>query len=507
MITTASAVDNPFPGLRPFEFNDSHLFFGRERDADVLVSRLSEFPFIAVIGPSGIGKSSLLRAGLLPSLKSGFLTKAGSFWRVALMTPRDEPIPCLAEVLHDPEALGGDAVQIEITLRRSSLGLIESVRQARLEPAQNVLLIVDQFEQLIGFSSDRPKLNEESNAFVQLLLGAIGHRDCPLYIAIAMRSDYLDICSEFRGLREVLDRGLYLIPGMGRDQTREAIELPAEICGSSFTPPLVQRLLNDVGDDPTPLPALQHVLMRMWNIAAPSRARGEVIGFTHYELAGTLSEAVSRHADEVLHASGHDNAHARAARKIFQQLTESVPGHGNMIRPASVKMLCAVAGVDFNLMFDIINAFRSAGFLRLTHGVSLGHDTVIEICHESLISRWNKLHTWVQEEARSADVYRRLLEAARSYTSGDGVLYGEPELSEALLQREAEWNDAWAERYGGDFERTTEFLEKSKFARDHLIAKGRQKRLLVKSLVVLAWILAGAVLGSVLTIVWQLIRS
>ena len=168
-------VFNPFPGLRPFEFDENHLFFGRDGQTDELLRRLRRQRFLAVVGTSGSGKSSLVRAGLLPDVYGGFMVEAGSSWRVALLKPGSDPIGNLAFALSQPEALGPlaeDAVGrhiLEMTLRRSALGLGEVVREARMEG--NVLIIVDQFEEVFRFkrawTAEHPE--DEAASFVKLL--------------------------------------------------------------------------------------------------------------------------------------------------------------------------------------------------------------------------------------------------------------------------------------------------------------------------------------------------
>ena len=144
---TGDGLENPFPGLRSFEPHEDHLFFGREQQIDELLARLRRNRFVAVVGTSGSGKSSLVRSGLIPSLYSGFMVGTGSSWRVAIFRPGDQPIGNLAAALNDPEVLGGAGDSLEIqrsltdaTLRRSSLGLVETVRQTRLPADENMLL-------------------------------------------------------------------------------------------------------------------------------------------------------------------------------------------------------------------------------------------------------------------------------------------------------------------------------------------------------------------------------
>src|SRR5688572_24283352 len=172
---------NPFPGLRPFEAEEDHLFFGREREIADLLRRLASHRFLSVIGTSGSGKSSLVRSGLIPSLHSGSMVKTGSSWRIAVMRPGEDPIGHLAAALDHPDVLGqgGDLantsrVLLEATLRRGSLGIVDAVRHARLPAYENVLIVVDQFEELFRFrrSGEIEHARDEAVAFVKLLLEA-----------------------------------------------------------------------------------------------------------------------------------------------------------------------------------------------------------------------------------------------------------------------------------------------------------------------------------------------
>ena len=140
---------NPFPGLRPFQFEESHLFFGRDGQSERLITKLAAKRFLAVVGTSGSGKSSLVRAGLLPALYSGFMPGAGTAWRIAIMRPGNDPLANLAQALNAPEVFGSDdeanrALQIaitEATLRRGSLGLVEAVRDQQLPATENLLVV------------------------------------------------------------------------------------------------------------------------------------------------------------------------------------------------------------------------------------------------------------------------------------------------------------------------------------------------------------------------------
>jgi len=222
--------------------HENYLFFGRDGQSDALLRRLRRNHFLAVVGTSGSGKSSLVRAGLLPDLHSGFMAGSGSHWRIAIFRPGDNPIGNMAEalcqrgVLADEESNEDDiALQasfIHITLERGAFGLIEAVRQANLPKGDNLLIVVDQFEELFRFwasaqvegAHDQVEgPHDQAAAFVKLLLQSIRQDELPIYVTLTMRSDFIGDCAQFRDLPEAVNDSQYLIPRMTRDQCREAI--------------------------------------------------------------------------------------------------------------------------------------------------------------------------------------------------------------------------------------------------------------------------------------------
>jgi flagellar biosynthesis GTPase FlhF/energy-coupling factor transporter ATP-binding protein EcfA2 len=468
---------NPFPGLRPFESNENHLFFGRDGQSDELLRRLRERRFVAVVGTSGSGKSSLVRAGLLPSLHGGFMISAGSSWRVTIFRPGGNPIGALATALNSEDSLlprgtADAAIQrsiTEATLRRSSSGLADVVKQARIPAHENLLVVVDQFEEVFRYkkTDDAPRPEDDAAAFVKLLLEATRQRDVPVYVIITMRSDFLGDCSQFRDLPEAINEGQYLIPRMTRDQRREAITGPIAVGGATVTPRLVNRLLNDVGDNPDQLPILQHALMRTWQ----QWARGDhaaPIDTTDYESIGGMREALSRHADKAYDELPTERDR-RIAERMFKLLTERGTDNREIRRPTRLKEICAVTEADEGEVAAVIESFRREGrsFLMPPASVPLGADSLIDISHESLIRGWHRLEKWVDDEALSARIYRRLAETAALYRADEAGLWREPDLPIALAWRDASHpNAAWGARYSPDFDEAMEFLEESKRARD-----------------------------------------
>ena len=482
-------IGNPFPGLRPFNPDESHLFFGRDGQSDELLRRLRRNRFLAVVGTSGSGKSSLVRAGLLPLLHGGFMDGAGSHWRVALFRPGAAPIGSLAEALSQPEVIGAKTSKskedqhitvqpaiMEATLRRGSLGLVETVRQCQLPKRENLLLVVDQFEELFPRrgSVQVENVQDEAAAFVKLLLKAVGQVEIPIYVIITMRSDYLGECAQFRDLPEAINDSQYLIPRMTREQRRQAITGPVAVGGAEISPRLVQRLLNDVGDDPDQLPILQHALMRTWEYWNNHRQKGEApepLDIEHYEKIGGMEMALSLHADEAfkeLFQNQPDETGKRRkelAEKLFRCITELGSDNREMRRPTLLKDICEIVDAKMEEMKPVIETFRKPGrsFLMPPAATPLTEDSLIDISHESLIRQWEELGKWVDEEAEDRDTYLRLADAAQRYDKGEGGLLHDTDLQVALDWQARSHTTAWARRHPDDhpLKSVKNFLAKS----------------------------------------------
>ena len=487
----SQALFNPFPGLRPFEAEEDHLFFGREKEIDELLRRLRSCRFVSVIGTSGSGKSSLVRSGLIPALYSGFMVKAGSSWRVARLRPGEDPIGHLAESLSPADVLGTNQelastnrVLLEATLRRSSRGLVDAVRQARISPHDNVLIVVDQFEELFRFRRSRQIANsrDEAVAFVKLLLEATAQDVLPIYVVLTMRSDFIGDCMEFPRLPEAVNKGQHLVPRMTRDELRSVITGPVAVGGGEIAPRLVLRLLNDLGDDQDQLPVLQHALMRTWDHWEQHRQPGEPIDVADYEAVGTLRQALSRHAEEAYQETGSDRGRL-VAEKMFKALTDTFSDQRGVRRPSTVQELTAVCEVPQKEVIQVIEIFRRQGrsFLMPPPAIPLDARSIIDLSHESLMRCWTRLMAWAEEEKISAGYYMRLSQAAAWFGEGTAGLWRTPELDPALgWKRKNQPTAAWAQRYDAHFDRAMQFLDRSEKVRDGFIAlreKERKKKL------------------------------
>jgi tetratricopeptide (TPR) repeat protein/energy-coupling factor transporter ATP-binding protein EcfA2 len=498
---------NPFPGLRPFEPDEDHLFFGREKEIDELLRRLRANRFLSVVGTSGSGKSSLVRSGLIPSLYSGFMVKAGSTWRVATLRPGEDPIGHVAAALNRSGVLGTEGemastnrVLLEATLRRSTLGLVDAVRQARIPPADNLLVIVDQFEELFRFRRSRQIENsrDEAVAFVKLLLEAAQQQEVPIYVVLTMRSDFIGDCMEYPGLPEAVNAGQYLVPRMTRDELRSAITGPIAVAGGEIAPRLVLRLLNDLGDDQDQLPVLQHALMRTWDHWKRHRSQGQPIDIANYEAVGTLQQALSLHAEEAFLETGSEANH-KIAERLFKALTDTFSDPRGVRRPTSVQNLAAICEVPEAEVVQVIEVFRHPGrsFLMPPATVPLVSRSIIDVSHESLMRCWTRLITWAEEERTSAATYVRLSQAASWFEQGTAGLWRNPELELGLRWKRREGpSAAWAERYDSAFARAMEFLDRSEQEQARIDAERAQERR--RKLRHVQW--AAAVLGIMLVV-------
>jgi hypothetical protein len=457
---------SPFPGLRPFEFNESHLFFGRDGQVEKLIDKLANTRFLAVVGTSGSGKSSLVRAGLMPALVGGMMSSAGSKWRIALMRPSNDPIRNLTLALNQPDVFGSDdpesaAIQIvvtETTLRLGSRGLVETVLQNAMPEHESLLVVVDQFEELFRFAREASRKSKDESeryqndaaAFVKLLLEAQGQRKANIFVVLTMRSDFLGDCAQFWDLPQAINESQYLVPRLTRDELREVITGPVALGGREIARRLVTQLLNDIGDDQDQLPILQHLLMRVWDenkeVALVTKGGHERIRDSHnevhdgkaidlccYEAVGGMVEALSRHADEA-YTELPDDRHRLIAEKLLKALTEKGDDNREIRRPVTIGEICAIAQASATEVKTVIETFRLPGrsFLMPPVGTPLDDNSLIDISHEGLIRGWLRLREWVDEEARSARVYRRLAETAELNLEGKAGLWGDPDLQLAL---------------------------------------------------------------------------
>jgi hypothetical protein len=464
--------ENPFPGLRPFSIDESHLFFGREGQVDDILVKLSRNRFVTVMGYSGSGKSSLMYCGLVPVLYGGFVTETGPQWNVILSRPGAAPIENLSESIVDhlilteritEEDKGIQKAIISSVLRSGREGLIEVSRYLQAEHGENVFYLIDQFEELLRFKDSTDETQNEAQLYVNLVLTAISQKVIPVYVALTMRSDFIGYCSVFPGLTQWINDSNYLVPQMTREQKKMVIEGPISVAGGKIAPRLVKRLLSEVGNNQDQLPILQHALMRTWDYWLQNREVGEPIDLRHYQAIGKMSEALSLHANEA-----YDELSLRGkeiAEVLFKHITEKNQDNKGMRRPARLGLIAMLAEAEEQDVIAVVDHFRRRGrsFLMPAVNFDLNGDSMIELSHESLMRIWKRLNNWVDEEFESAQMYKRLSEAAAMYQIGKTGLWRPPDLQLALnWQKKQRPSREWAQRYDEAFERALVFLDTSR---------------------------------------------
>ncbi len=475
MLSTEEIVKRPYPGLRPFKTSEFQLFNGRLGQAEELIKRLKKNRFLAVIGSSGTGKSSLVRAGLLPQLFGGYLHGAGSKWNIAICRPGKDPVENLAIALasiktpvNEPQELYNNFKKFEPLLSNSIYGLLDAKELLDTENTEkvptNLLIIIDQFEELFRF--ERKDLDKENieNQFVNLLLKASLDPGNAVYVIITMRSEFLGDCVKYRGLPEAINEGQYLVPQLTRNELKEVIENPAALAGKKIAPNLVELLVNEIEESKLKenldqLPILQHALMRTYNEAL-KEGGGSEITYDHYKKTGGMESALAKHAEAKFKELGDQNSTEKhyskkqqVAKIIFQALTDVSNDQKGGRRPTALKNVYAIASslnVSEDEVDEVVNHFRDSdtSFIMPPINTELYANLIIDISHESLMRNWTRLTEWITEEMKMGNLYKQLNERRELHEHDN-----EEWLRGILLRELLDWksnyanNATWASRY------------------------------------------------------------
>ena len=472
-----SFPEKPFIGLRPFFQDDNLLFFGRREQTQELLKRLHDNRFLAVIGSSGSGKSSLVRAGLVPQLLGGAMVANRDAWLVSTMKPGDDPIYSLAEelVTSTGESNVEQITQFKEAIDSEGLkAVLEFLKPHLQAKSANLLLIVDQFEEVFRFNlyTNDPVKVEQVTEFVSMLLGLTAQTDIPVYVALTMRSDFLGDCDFFSGLPEALNEGQYLVPRLTRGQRREVIEGPVKLFRAEITARLTDQLLNESGEEKDDLPLLQHALLRTWDEAPVNEKGTKTLDIEHYERIGEIKGALKKHAEEAL--DPNNEADLELTKRVFQTLTQMDSNNRAIRRPAKLSVLKAITGASTRDIKNLIKRFQDDGRLFLVEYAKDNPDKYfVDISHESLIRQWDRLSKWVVEDAEEASLYTRIALRAEEFKETREYLSG------GSLERAMEWKErvqptaAWGKRHVQDidFDEVIAFLADSKKAEDKRLAE------------------------------------
>lgn len=401
----------PYLGLDSFSERERNLFFGRQAQIAEILSRLLELRFLAIVGPSGSGKSSLVRAGIIPALRAGALPGSQSWRYLPPIVPGSQPLNSLAELFR-PRSVPLDTWQERICagLRRSPFFLKELVE--RLKPIP-IVLVIDQFEELFTLVRETEKNNYSSaqndvQAFVDNLVNLLEAPGPRHTVIITMRSDY-----EFESRISTIDTlathfsqgRMQVIPPVPAE-LREAITGPARQSGLIFEEGVVDLLVNDLAGDPAALPLLQFTLLQLWKQRQRNRITREV-----YESVGGGRRALEKTAETFFSSLIEQNA--ETVRWILLELVETRTLGEITSRRIRYTSLYEIPH-DRSRIDRMVQAMVAAGLLRLTHGAH-AEDNQVELAHEALIRNWPRFIRWLEEERDRRRTRGRLSTAAEQW--------------------------------------------------------------------------------------------
>lgn len=422
----------PYKGLQYFDEADADHFLGRETLTAKLVGQLRETRFLAVIGASGSGKSSAVRAGLVPALRrgkplaDGALPPTGSdSWLIRVMTPTANPLDALATALL-PDGEPAAVAALRDRLGAGPTALVDALPDALGKSQPKLLLIVDQFEEL--FSLVRHEADRR--AFIDNLVTAAGG-DRPILIVIVLRADFYAHCAQYEGLRELVSRHQEYIGAMSREELFRVIVLPAARDNWKLQEGLVELMLDDVGDEPGALPLLSHALLETWK-----RRRGRTMTLSGYKESGGVRGAIAKTAETVFRQRLTPEQQP-IARMIFMRLTElgesADSDTPDTRRRAQFSEL--ITRTTDAAMLDAVLSILIDSRLVMTDVIPPGETKVVEVAHEALIREWPTLRDWLNQDREGLIRHRQLTADVNDWLSlnrDPGALYRGAKLEQAL---------------------------------------------------------------------------
>ncbi len=385
----------PFKGLASFEPVDADYFFGRERLVAELVARLVGAGFLGIVGPSGSGKSSVLRAGLLPALAGGVLPGSGG-WRRLLLRPGERPLEELRRVLvsgaTDPLAEALDT----------------------LPSGARLLIAVDQLEEL----HTACRSDTERAGFADTLARAAADPEGRAVVVVALRADFYGRFAAYPGLAELLGTNHVLVAPMQASELRRAVELPAGRVGLRVEPELADALVDDVEGEPGALPLLSTALLELWQ-----KRQDNALTLATYRESGGVHGAVARLA-EGTYARIPDER-----KQLVRAVMLRLVGEGEAEAP--VRRRAPLAELDLERSGDVADVLATLADSRLVT-VSEGN---VEVAHEALLREWPRLREWIEEDTEGRRLRRHITQAATEWDAAgrdQGELYRGARLAAAL---------------------------------------------------------------------------
>ena len=398
---TYTPAENPYKGLRAFDETDAADFYGRTALVDELVQAVGDRRLVAVVGPSGIGKSSVVKAGLVPALRGGALPGAAP-WLVTDMFPGSYPYEELAAALLRVAVERPDDLVEQ--LARDELGICRVVKRI-LPPGSQLLLVVDQFEELFTQTADE----ETRRRFLTGLTALAGDAHAPAQVLVTLRADFLDHPLRDPEFGELLRAGMVAVAAPSDDELAEAIERPAGRVGVRFEPGLVSQVVADVRDQPGALPLLQYALTELF-----ANRTGDVLTLEGYLATGGVVGALGRRAED-LYAHLRPSAQG-ACRQVFMRLVSADPASHDTrrrVRRSELRQL----ELEPDTLDEVIARYGEHRLLTFDRE-PLTRTPTVEVAHEAILSQWDRLRGWIGERREDLVLHRRLVEAVGEWQDG-----------------------------------------------------------------------------------------
>ncbi|MGD8857022.1 MAG: protein kinase, partial [Chloroflexota bacterium] len=432
----AIEVYNPYKGLRAFQEADADDFFGREALAQRLVDRLADSRFLALVGPSGSGKSSAVKAGLIPALRAGALPGSEK-WFVAEMTPGSHPLEELEMALW-PIAVDPPPSLVE-PMQRDNRGLLRTLRRILPdEPNAQLLLVVDQFEELFTQVEDEAR----RTFFMDSLLQAIHAPRSPLTVVITLRADFYDRPLRYEILGKLLKENTEVILPLNSEELTWAIREPARRVGVRLEEGLAGAIVADLADQPGSLPMLQYALTELFE-----RRRDRRMTLADYRAIGGVLGALGRRAEEIY--AGLDEPGQETARQLFLRLVTLGEGAEDTRRRVLHSELEAIERQSLKVenQQQIIQQYGAARLFTFDHDPVTRQPTV-EVAHEALLREWKRLRSWLDQSRADVRLQRLLATSAAEWRAAGhdpGFL-----LRDARLEQFAGWAETATIALTGD---------------------------------------------------------
>ncbi len=386
----------PYPGLAAFGEGDARYFFGRANEIRTAMAQLETWPLLAVVGPSGVGKSSFVHAGLVPAVRA-----TDGDWHIRVLRPGRGPLQRLAGVLDDLLPTGKPGSDMLKQLHDSPGLFGQLIRDASKHRRQRVMIVVDQLEEVFTLCEDE----EERQLFLAALLGAADDTSAPVRVVLSMRADFLDRLAIHKRFLAELTRGLFFLSAPDDENLREALLRPAELAGYAFEDANIVDGMMAAATSRGALPLLSFAASRLWE--ARDRTR-KLLTVAAYDQMGGVGGAFARHADQIAAAvppPSQPLLRAIMTRLVTPQETRAVVDHEELLGLAS----------DPSEGARILDQLVHARLIHMRTDVDQG--VTVEIVHETLITAWPTLRRWLDNNQALRGFIHELQQAARTWAA------------------------------------------------------------------------------------------